>query len=223
MYITIGQFIFAVEEAMALQSALFFLVGITSNVHATTMVPLSFEQLVDASDDIVKGQVTEVWTERDIATGMIWTHAQIEVKTVLKGEDELQVLIVEQPGGSWGSSETTIDGVARFSVGEEGYFFVEHLDSGRSVPVGMFQGKFNIVFNPYKQQRIATRFTTHPKQKFDHRFIPLPKENKRITIEQFELDIRAKKQKGWDGKSIPGTSIERLRRINKTQTTSEVK
>ena len=181
--------------------------------HATTMIPLSLNQLVDASDEVVKGTVTEVWTEPDEKTGLIWTYAQIEVSKSLKGEPG-PVVIIEQPGGSWGTITADVEGVARFSIGEEGYFFVEHLDSGHNVSVGMSQGKFNIIMDPYQKKEIAVRFPISTDRSFDHRFIPLPKKELRTSIESFELSITNRVQSGWDGTSIPGTSIERLQRIS---------
>ena len=157
---------------------------------------LTIEQMVDASDGIVRGKVTEVWTEPDPDTQMIWTHAQIEVSSVLKGE-EAQVIVLEQPGGSWGTREAMVEGVARFSVGEEGYFFVEHLRD-RSVPVGMFQGKFNVVMDPYTRTELAHRFQVHAAQTFDHRFIPLPPEAKRMQADSFEDRIEDRLEAGWE-------------------------
>jgi len=181
--------------------------------YATTMVPLSLNQLVDASDEVVKGQVTEVWTEPDPKTGMVWTFAQIEVSKTLKG-DPGPVVIIEQPGGKWGSKEARIEGVARFSVGEQGYFFVEHLASGHNVSVGMSQGKYNIIMDPYQRQEIAVRFPVHIQRTFDHRFIPLPVKKLRTTTAEFELSITNRVEHGWDGKAIPGTSMQRLQRIS---------
>jgi hypothetical protein len=194
-----------------------------STAEATSMTPLSLDQIIDASDDILRGVVTEIWTEPDPNTGMVWTHAQVEVQSVLKGDDELQIVIIEQPGGIWGGKDAIVEGVARFSIGESGYFFVEHLNSGRSVPVGMFQGKFNVIMDPYSKQEITTRFPLHIKEKFDHRFIPLPPQEHRVSVMDFETKISNRISKGWDGNPIIGTSSERLKRINKSAEITGVK
>ena len=153
---------------------------------ATTMIQLSLNQLVDASDTVVRGTVTEMWTEADPRTGTIWTHAQVDISSVLKGNPAQDVIILEQPGGQLGHHGTIVEGVARFSVGEEGYFFVEELASGRMVSTGMFQGKFNIILDPYSQKELAIRFPVHPNRNFDHRFIPLPPEKDRVPVDAFE-------------------------------------
>lgn len=191
-----------------------FILWMATSAEATTMVPLSVEQMVDLSSTVVRGKVTNVWTEPDTSTRSVWTYAQVEVEKVFKGETTTDILVLEQPGGVWGSSETIVEGVARFSVGEEGYFFVESLDSGRSVTAGMFQGKYNVIFDPYSRQELAVRFPVHPSRDFNHRFIPLPPEKQRMSVNVFEDQIEAFVQDGWDGTAIPGVSLEKLERIN---------
>ena len=175
------------------------------------------DQLIAASDTIVRGTVTEVWTELDPDSGYIWTHAQVEVSTVLKG-GEAELIIIQQPGGEWGGTTTTVSfPTARFSVGEDAYFFVEHLASGRSVPVGAHQGKFNTQMDPYSQQLIVYRYQVPETTVFDHRFIPLPPEDQRVNIVDFEDHILTRVELGWDGQPIPGVSTEKLSRINHLQ------
>ena len=195
-------------------SLLALLIGFSIEAQATTMVQLSVDQLIDASDTIVKAQVVSLWTEVDPKTQMIWTHAQLEISEILKGNLESEYLVIEQPGGAWGSKRATIESVARFSLDEEGYFFVEHLSTDRSVPVGMFQGKYNIIMDPYTQQELVHRFPLHPSRTFDHRFIPLPPEEHRVTADSFEEKILTHLEEGWNGEPIPGTSSERLELIN---------
>ena len=196
----------------------FFLLSTTIQpAQATSMVELTMDQLIDASEEIVKGTVVATWTEQDPRTKMLWTHAQIEIEQSFRG-DAKEILIIEQPGGNWGSSDLVVEGVARFSEGETGYFFVEYLASDRYVPVGMFQGKFNILMDPYSQKEIVHRYALHPSQNFDHRFIPLPqKKEDRVSTEIFEEQIWMGIENGWDGKAIPGVSPEKLQRINGVQ------
>lgn len=191
-----------------------FILWMATSAEATTMVPLSIDQMVDLSSTVIRGTVTNVWTEPDSTTHTVWTYAQVEVEKVFKGNMTTDILVVEQPGGVWGTAETIVEGVSRFSVGEEGYFFVESLDSGRSVTAGMFQGKYNIIFDPYSRTELAVRFPVHPSRDFDHRFIPLPPEKQRVAADVFESQIETFVEDGWDGKPIPGVSLEKLERIN---------
>ena len=195
----------------------FLFLWMSQSAEATTMVPLSIDQKVALSSTVVRGTVTEVWTEPDPKTKSVWTHAQVEVEKVFKGDVTTEVLVVAQPGGTWGTTATLVESVARFSVGEEGYFFVEELDSGRAVTAGMYQGKYNIIFDPYSRQELAVRFAVDPRRDFDHRFIPLPPKKNRVSAQDFELTIEESVDKGWDGLPIPGASMERLERVNKKQ------
>ena len=197
-------------------TSFFFFPSLIPQANATSMVELSIDQLIDASEEIVKGTVVATWTERDPKTQMLWTHAQIEIEETFRG-DAKEILIIEQPGGTWGSTDLVVEGIARFSEGETGYFFVEYLASDRYVPVGMFQGKFNVLMDPYSQNEIVHRYALHPSQKFDHRFIPLPTKENRVSTQMFEEQILSGLENGWDGKPIPGVSSEKLQRINAIQ------
>ena len=194
-----------------------FILWMATSAEATTMVPLSMDQIVDLSSTVVRGKVTNVWTEPDSTTHTVWTYAQVEVEKVFKGNPTTDILVVEQPGGVWGTTETLVESVARFSVGEEGYFFVEELNSGRSVTAGMYQGKYNIIFDPYSRQELAVRFAVDPRRDYDHRFIPLPPKKNRVSVQDFELTIEESVSNGWDGQPIPGVSMEKLEKINKRQ------
>ena len=66
---------------------------------------LSIDQIVDISNVIVRGTVTEVWTEPDPETKTIWTHAQVEVEHVLKGSPQTSIVVIEQPGGEVGGKK----------------------------------------------------------------------------------------------------------------------
>ena len=170
-------------------------------VGATTMVPLSTNQLVDASDTIVQGTIQQVWTEED-SNGIVWTRTQIEVERTLKGDGDRTSWVVDQMGGSWGNHKTIVHGRARFSVGEKAVFFIEALPSGRIVLVGMGQGKFTLRQDPYSRETIVQRFNPGEAKAYDHRFLPLPAEVDRKFLIDFVDTIEHRVEQGWDGISI---------------------
>jgi hypothetical protein len=189
------------------------LASISTPANATTMVQLSTIQMVDASDAIVRGTITEVWAEED-ENGIVWTRAQIEVSQTYKGKAKKKAFIVDQLGGNFGGNVSSVPGAARFSPGEEGVFFLEHLESGRTTTVGWSQGKYTLRLDPYSREFIAQRFAPAPGQDYDHRFLPLPTEAKKLFLADLEDTIQGRIDAGWDGQLIPGTSMERLRSIN---------
>jgi len=155
---------------------------------ATTFMKTTLEQRVGMSDVIVRGTVTEVWTERD-DQGVIWTRAQVEVDHVLKGDPDLETVIVDQIGGEWAGMHMAMPGASRYSPGEEMVVMLDELDSGYMAPVGMFQGKFTVTMDPRLREKIAVRFHVANHRKFDHRFVPLPAETDAVTVAALETRI----------------------------------
>lgn len=183
------------------------------SAQATSIATLDLAQLTDAADTIARGTVVEVWTELDEG-GRVWTHAQVEVVSIFKGADTA-LMIVSQPGGEWGNRTTHVSGSARFSVGEDTHLFADHLESGRTVLVGMFQGKLNTQLDPYTRQHIVLRFPVAASRPFDHRFIPLPPADERVSVARFEAELVEQVHSRWDGRSVPGVSDAHLERINR--------
>jgi hypothetical protein len=209
----------------AIVSIAVLVLGVLMNsapAHATTLVELSTPQLVDAADAVIRGKIVEVWTEQD-RDGVVWTRAQVAVEHTYKGDASRDAYVIDQIGGTWGKARTIVHGGARFSVDEKVVLFLEHLGSGKTVPVGMKQGKYTLRLDPYTRTLIAQRFTPGPNQSYDHRFIPLPPETARFALVDLEQAISDRVASGWDGAPIPGASMERLERINRTTVPVEVK
>ena len=188
---------------------------VAPSAHATTMSPLTLEQMTDASDLVVRATVTQVWSERD-ARGNIRTRAQLEVASFLKGAGS-RAVIVEQVGGILFGEREVIPMAARFSVGEDGVFFLEEMGPDRLAVVGWSQGKFTVRPHPMTGREMVVRFTVPQDRPFDHRFIPHPPEGQQIFLDEFVLRVTERVEIGWDGLPIPGADPDRLRRINRLQ------
>lgn len=182
---------------------------------ATTVARLSTEQLVDAAEFAFVGTVVDVWTEVD-ARGLVWTRAQVEVERPLKGAPDT-TMVVEQAGGAYGGVTTHVDGVARFSVGERGVFFVSTRGDDRIQLIGMAQGKYTVRMDPYSRAEIVQRFTQPLDRPYDHRFIPLPSAEQRVLFEDFVQQVEDRVELGWDGQPIPGISPDKLMLRNRLQ------
>ena len=187
--------------------------GLSPTASATTMVKLSTNQIVDAADIIVRGTVTEVWSEED-ENGVVWTRAQLEVTKTYKGDPAKTTHVIDRLGRTFGGHVSVVHGSTRFSPGEDAVFFLETLGSGRLSTVGLSQGKYTLQLDPYSRETIAHRFIPAPGQAYDHRFLPLPDENMRVSLSDFEETITNRATAGWDGEPIPGVSLDRLQRIN---------
>jgi hypothetical protein len=183
---------------------------------ATTLTQLSVEQMTDASDLIVRGTVTQVFTELD-DRGNVWTRAQVEISEVLKGDVKTRAVLVDQMGGVHGNSYSVIRWSPRFSKGEEAVFFLETLRSGKTSIVGWYQGKFTLRMDPEIGEIMLVRFTNNQDRPYDHRFIPHPPVQNRIYLSDFKTRVLNQVALGWDGRAIPGADPVKLRRINRLQ------
>ncbi|MDP2315036.1 MAG: hypothetical protein Q8P41_19200 [Pseudomonadota bacterium] len=185
---------------------------------ATTVAPLTLDQMTDASDLVVRGTVESVWTEED-AKGIAWTRALVRVDASLKGgADAGDYVTVEAAGGTVGNRTTLVSGSARYSVGEQTVLFLSDKPAkGVYGTVGMGIGKFTVKPNPLDGNLVVFRFVLSQDKEYDARFLPVPPADKQVLLSTMEDGVRARAAIGWDGKSIPGISDDQLRTINRLQ------
>lgn len=200
--------------AAALAGPVGALVAPAPVANATTIAPLSIEQLTDAADYVVRGDITEVWTEVD-DNGRIWTRARMTVQRVFKGADDPTELIIDSMGGSYGGQTLHIEAQAVFSQYEDALVFLHQREQdGKLVPVGKFVGKYTISRAPEDAQKYARTWHPKPGFAFDARFLPHVEPEKRLYIDDLFDRIETRLDTGWDGKPIPGLSATRLEAIN---------
>jgi len=186
------------------------------NAGATTFAELTVEQFTDASTWIVEGDVTAVWTELDTEREVVWTRARVTVTDTLKGRGVPTEVVVDSLGGAVGDYSVHVPGQAQFSVGEHVLVFLDDLDDDgtRMVPVSKFLGKYSLRRAAGDTAQHA--MVWHPKKgvAFDHRFLPHPAPEHRLSADDLRSQVRSRVEIGWDGKPIAGLSPERLQRIN---------
>jgi len=109
---------------------------------ATTM---GLEQLVQASSDIVRGQVASQESRYNETNAQIVTFTTIVAGERIKGRAPASV-VVEQPGGTVGNTRSDVPVSVRFQEGADYLLFLEPAglnSTGRRV-VGMMQGAYRI-------------------------------------------------------------------------------
>ncbi len=178
-----------------------------------SLLPLSVEQLTDASDYIVRGTVSATWVEQN-ERGDYWTKVQIEVDEVYKGPAQLDGLELDVVGGLIGARGMLVRDVPRFDEQEEVLVFAERLDSGYVVPTGMRQGKQTVRIDPDNAAPMLVNYHPPLERPYDHRFIPHPPPADRIYLDDYVSRIKTRIKAGWDGAPIPGKPIERLRQMH---------
>ncbi|MED5374724.1 MAG: hypothetical protein VX899_27140 [Myxococcota bacterium] len=183
---------------------------------ARSVTPLTQDQMVDASDLVVKGVVSEVWTQLDDQR-RIWTLASVEVTRVYKGASTTEQVLVYQKGGSHNGVSMVSSVFVRFSPGEEVLLFLETNSAGKNLVIGGDLGKYTVRIDPDNGDQMLVRATVPQNMYYDHRFLPHPPADQRIYLADVEAEVLDRVAEGWDGQPIPGTSMDRLERINTTQ------
>jgi hypothetical protein len=123
--------------------ALLCALAAAASAFATTALPASVEELARASDAVVRGRVAQVtarWTPDHLR---IFSYAEIEPSSVLRGAAPGRVTVMT-PGGVADGLGQRVDGMAVFTPGEEVVVFLSREVGGRYVVKGHAQGKFAI-------------------------------------------------------------------------------
>lgn len=118
----------------------------TSQVKATSLVPLSLQRITDIAEVIIHARVSAQQVELDQHSQQIVTITHFEVIESIKG-DVGSSHSIKQLGGSLAGSnqQLRIHGVPRFVDGEELIVFLPAPSRlGFSSPVGLSQGNFSI-------------------------------------------------------------------------------
>lgn len=205
-----GRIIARVVAGIALAVAI--TVG-TPDANATTLAPLTIEQVTDGSTYIVEGRVEEVWTEMDPVRDLVWTRARVAITVTHKGPDQPVSLIVDTPGGRYGDIDMYVPSSAVFSEGEDVFLFLNK-GADRLVPVGLVQGKYTIRRAPGETRQHAMTWAMSKSTPYDARFLPHPAPEDRVYLDDLREQVQHRLDLGWDGQPIPGITAERLQQIN---------
>ena len=113
---------------------------------ATTVLPVSLQQMATTADTIFHGRATSNEVRLDPSSGRVATFTTFEVIEAIKGDVGTSHTIKQIGGQLPGSNvRLLVHGVPKFSVGEEYVVFLPQVSSlGFSSPIGLSQGKFNI-------------------------------------------------------------------------------
>ena len=114
---------------------------------ATTVLPVSLQQMSATAEFIFLGKVISNDTRIDDMSGQIATFTTFEVLQAVKGKPGTTHTI-KQIGGQLPGSDyhLIIKGVPRFYLGKEYIVFLPEQSSlGFSSPIGLSQGKFDVL------------------------------------------------------------------------------
>src|SRR5438132_7027122 len=115
------------------------------SANATTVIPPTFEQLVQQAEFIFQGTVTDVrsvW-EGEGAQRHIETYVTFQVGDAIKG-NAASTYTIQMLGGTVGDDTLVITDAPKFQVGNHDILFVEH-NGQQFVPlVGIMYGRFRV-------------------------------------------------------------------------------
>jgi hypothetical protein len=139
-----------------------FLVGlilcIPVALHASSVIQVTFDQLVTSSEFIFEGRVADKRAEFD-RNGTIHTYVTFEVDDVLKGTFGGRTLVLRYLGGTVGDTTLQISDLVLPDTGEKGVYFVESLARQQAHPLyGWDQGHFLVTTSKTDQtERVFSR------------------------------------------------------------------
>jgi hypothetical protein len=116
---------------------------------ATTVIPLSVEDLTQISSHVVEARALDSWPQWNAAHTVIFTYTRFEVLRALKGEAP-STIVVRQLGGTLDGTTQRVSGVRHWKTGEQAVLFLRpgEIRDGSLVVTGLVQGNFMIYRGP---------------------------------------------------------------------------
>jgi len=123
--------------------ALFFITLFSLAAAATTVAPLSFEQLVNASQSVVYGRVADVRAQWTADRRFIESVVTVEILRGMKGHAGESIAFTV-PGGQLGRYLNVIPGAPSFAPGDLAVFFLTAQGPRLPVTTGLTQGIYRV-------------------------------------------------------------------------------
>lgn len=166
-------------------SLLLSCLALVTPAFATTLAPLSFEQLVNGSASVVYGRVVDVrsqWTED---RRFIESVISVEVLKGMKGSAG-ETISFTVPGGQVGRYLNVIPGAPVFAVGESAVFFLTSRGPRLPVTTGLTQGIYRVQRDARSGEMLVMPPALEP-----GRIIRGDARRKPASLASFEANVRA--------------------------------
>lgn len=121
---------------------------LSSSLSLAQTQPLTLEQIISSAGFIFSGKITNVWSERDAATGFIVTYSTVAVDENVRGANTNRFTF-KQYGGTYQGLNVFAADMSYFTVGEEVVAFLYPLSKlGLTSPIGVAEGKWMVQRDP---------------------------------------------------------------------------
>jgi hypothetical protein len=144
------------------------LAAILPGVRATTVIPPTFDELVDQAETIFQGDVTNVKSEwvGEGAQRHIMSYVTFRVEESLKGNPG-QCYTIRMLGGTVAGETMGVSDAPKFQVGDKDILFVQNNGSQFIPLVGIMHGRFHVRANESGQQ-VVTNNEDEPVKNVTH-------------------------------------------------------
>jgi len=135
-----------------------------SSLRATTVEPMEFSELVNASDYIVRGRVKELRNEVRQQAGreLPFTLVEVEVLEVVAGTPPARVTLSLVGGRTPDGGELRVEGVPQFTVGDEEIFFVQGNGTNFYPTTAVMHGRYPVLFDKQLNRSYVARINRVP-------------------------------------------------------------
>jgi hypothetical protein len=157
-----------------------------ANAAATTLAPLSFEQLVHESASVVYGRVTEVRSQWTDDRRFIESVVSIEILKGMKGGARERIAFTV-PGGQVGRYVNVIPGAPVFAAGDMAVFFLTARGARLPVTTGLTQG----IYRVQRDARSGEMLVMPPVLDAPGRIVRGDIRRKPASLAVFEASVRA--------------------------------
>jgi hypothetical protein len=137
--------------------AAFFVLVFGNSVHATTVIPPTFDELVSRAEVILQGSVTDTRSQwiGEGAQRHIVTYVTFKVDDAVKGNPGPSYTI-RMLGGTVDGQTMEVSDAPKFQKGDRDFVFVEH-NGQQFIPlVGIMHGRFRVEREQDGREIVAT-------------------------------------------------------------------
>ena len=166
--------------------AAFLITLATLTASATTVVPLSFEQLVNESQSVVYGRVAGVRAQWTADRRFIESVVSVEILRGMKGHAGESIAFTV-PGGQVGRYLNVIPGAPSFAPGDLAVFFLTAQGPRLPVTTGLTQG----IYRVQRDASSGEMLVVPPVIEAAGRIVRGDVRRKPVPLEAFEGAVRA--------------------------------
>jgi hypothetical protein len=175
----------------ALVVCLLALVSFAQLVSATTVLPPTFDQLVDEAQVVFLGQVAAKrsrWANEPLGRAIV-TDVTFRVEDVFKGDAPSHV-VLEFLGGSLDEYEFRVSEMTDFAIGDRDVLFLESREQRPSPLVGMNYGRFAVMRDGVRGIDTIADFAGQPLVSLQQIGAPEPDDHTSVTAQAPDPDTQ---------------------------------